>query len=69
MGAKIGETTTTLSLANLAAHNHIVPPVTFHPLGIDEKDRCCGIFYIGYPKGEWPKSYRKPLPELVEYVK
>ena len=38
-------------------------------LGIGEKDRCCGVFYIGYPKGEWPKSYRKPLPELIEYVK
>lgn len=30
-------------------------------LGIAEKDRCLGIIYLGYTKGEWPKSHRKPI--------
>lgn len=33
-------------------------------LGIGEKDKCLGLFYIGYPEIEWPKSHRKP----IEYV-
>ncbi|MGB6048158.1 MAG: nitroreductase, partial [Flavobacteriales bacterium] len=28
---------------------------------------CLGLFYLGYPKGEWPKGYRKPLPDFVRY--
>lgn len=37
---------------------------SFFELG--EKDKCLGIFYLGYPKEEigWPKSHRKP----IEYV-
>ena len=27
-----------------------------------------GLFYLGYPSGEWPKGYRKPLPDFVRYV-
>lgn len=30
-------------------------------LGIGEKDKCLGLFYIGYPAIEWPSSHRKPL--------
>ena len=30
-------------------------------LGITEKDKCLGIIYLGYPKGDWPKSHRKPI--------
>lgn len=37
-------------------------------LGLGQDDRCLGLFYIGYPAGEWPKGYRKPLPDLVAYV-
>ena len=33
-------------------------------LEIGEKDKCLGLFYIGYPKIEWPKAHRKP----IEYV-
>lgn len=33
-------------------------------LEIGEKDKCLGLFYIGYPAIEWPKSHRKP----VEYI-
>lgn len=33
---------------------------------LGEKDKCIGIFYLGYPKEEigWPKGQRKP----IEYV-
>jgi nitroreductase len=45
------------------------PKLIYHPkmnefLGIDEKDKCLGLFYMGYPEIEWPKAHRKPL----EYV-
>ena len=30
-------------------------------LGLGEKDKCLGLFYIGYPAIEWPKAHRKPL--------
>jgi len=30
-------------------------------LGLGEKDKCLGLFYIGYPAIEWPSSHRKPL--------
>lgn len=37
-------------------------------LGLGEEDQCLGLFYIGYPAVEWPKGYRKPLPDFVKYV-
>jgi nitroreductase len=45
------------------------PKLIYHPkmndfLGIDENDKCLGLFYMGYPEIEWPKAHRKPL----EYV-
>lgn len=36
-------------------------------LKIGEKDRCMGIFYIGYPAIEWPKAHRKPLEYVAEW--
>lgn len=33
-------------------------------LGLEEADKCIGLFYIGYPAIEWPKGQRKP----IEYV-
>lgn len=33
-------------------------------LDLEEEDKCLGLFYVGYPEIEWPKSHRKPL----EYV-
>lgn len=39
-------------------------------LKLDEKDRCLGLFYIGYPEEkEWPKSHRQPLEYHVEWRK
>lgn len=33
-------------------------------LEIGEKDKCLGLFYIGYPNSDWPNAHRKP----IEYV-
>jgi len=30
-------------------------------LGLGEKDKCLGLFYVGYPNVEWPSSHRIPL--------
>ena len=37
-------------------------------LGLGEKDKCLGLFYIGYPSIEWPKSHRKPLEYTTEWI-
>jgi nitroreductase len=37
-------------------------------LGLAEGDRCLGLFYIGYPTIEWPRGYRKPLDQVVEWI-
>lgn len=36
-------------------------------LGLGEEDRCMGLFYMGYPAIEWPKGYRKPLPDVAAW--
>lgn len=36
-----------------------------HFLGLGEGGTCLGLFFMGYPAGEWPKGYRKPLPDVV----
>ena len=36
-------------------------------LGMGEKDRCLGLFYMGYPAVEWPKGYRKPLDHFATW--
>lgn len=37
-------------------------------LKLGEHDRCLGFFYIGYPEGEWPKSHRKPIEYVTEWI-
>lgn len=37
-------------------------------LGIGEEDKCLGLFYIGYPAIEWPKSHRKPLEYVTNWI-
>jgi nitroreductase len=34
-------------------------------LGLGSKDRVLGLFYIGYPKGEWPQGNRAPIEDKV----
>jgi nitroreductase len=36
-------------------------------LGLGEKDKCLGLFYVGYPAGEWPKGQRKPIEYITEW--
>ncbi|MDG1148405.1 MAG: nitroreductase [Crocinitomicaceae bacterium] len=36
-------------------------------LKLGEKDKCLGLFYIGYPNIEWPKGHRKPLEYTTEW--
>ncbi|MFB6258335.1 MAG: nitroreductase [Flavobacteriales bacterium] len=36
-------------------------------LGLAEKDRCLGLFYVGYPAIDWPKGQRKPLEYFVDW--
>ncbi len=37
-------------------------------LQLGEKDKCLGLFYVGYPTGEWPKGQRKPIEYVTEWV-
>jgi nitroreductase len=37
-------------------------------LGLGEKDKCLGLFYVGYPANEWPKGQRRPIEYLTEWV-
>lgn len=37
-------------------------------LAIGEKDKCLGLFYIGYPAIDWPSSHRKPLEYNTEWI-
>ena len=38
-------------------------------LALGEKDKCLGLFYVGYPSPEmeWPKGQRKPIEYLTEW--
>ena len=36
-------------------------------LQLGQKDKCLGLFYIGYSKEQWPKSHRKPLEYSTEW--
>lgn len=36
-------------------------------LKIGGKDKCMGLFYIGYPAIEWPKAHRKPMEYVAEW--
>ncbi|HMQ76230.1 MAG TPA: nitroreductase [Flavobacteriales bacterium] len=36
-------------------------------IGLAEGDRCMGLFYMGYPAVDWPKGYRKPLPDVMSW--
>lgn len=51
------------------------PPFLYTPemnayLGLGEKDRCLGIFYLGHPaeSDAWPKGRRQPIGDRVEYI-
>jgi nitroreductase len=37
-------------------------------LGIGEQDKCLGLIYLGYTDNDWPKSHRKPLEYVTEWI-
>lgn len=37
-------------------------------LGLNDKDKCLGLFFLGYPIVEWPKSHRKPVEYVTEWI-
>jgi nitroreductase len=37
-------------------------------LGLGEKDKCLGLFYVGYPAQDWPKGQRKPIEYLTKWI-
>ncbi len=51
------------------------PPIIYLPemnehLGLKEKDKCLGIFYVGHPAEglEWPEGRRNSLTKKVEWI-
>ncbi len=64
----------TASAAGLAAF-WSSPPIIYGDeiksfLGLEEKDRCLGLFYLGFPRHDepWPESTRRPVSEKTEWV-
>jgi nitroreductase len=37
-------------------------------LGLNENDKCLGLIYLGYTDNEWPKSHRRPLEYVTEWI-
>lgn len=37
-------------------------------LGLGVKDKCLGLFYVGYPAQDWPKGQRKPIEYLTKWI-
>jgi nitroreductase len=49
------------------------PAFLYHPeaieaFGYKPEDKILGLIYFGYPAIEWPKSHRKPLEFVTEWV-
>lgn len=36
-------------------------------LGLEQSDKCLGLFYLGYPTIDWPQSHRRPLEYHTEW--
>ena len=41
---------------------------TSERFGYGESDKMLGLIYLGYPSVGWPKSHRKPLEYITEWV-
>lgn len=37
-------------------------------LGLEKKDKVLSLFYIGYTDEPWPKSHRKPIEYVTEWI-
>lgn len=36
--------------------------------GLKKEDLIQGMIYVGYPAGDWPRSHRKPLEYVTEWI-
>jgi len=36
--------------------------------GLDQRDKVLGLFYLGYPKTEWPKGQRRPIEYISNWI-
>jgi len=46
----------------------IYTPEANEVFDLKEDDKLLGLIYLGYPEVEWPKSHRKPLEYVTEWV-
>ena len=37
-------------------------------LGLSSRDKCLGIFYLGYPDIEWPQAHRRPIEYNTTWI-
>jgi nitroreductase len=37
-------------------------------VGLPPEGKVLGLFYLGYPEGEWPQSHRRPLEYVTTWV-
>jgi len=42
-------------------------PEVKEAMGLPEEGSVMGLFYVGYPDGEWPKSHRMPLEFVTRW--
>ena len=45
----------------------MVRPEVKEALGLPEEGTVMGLFYVGYPEGDWPKSHRMPLEFVTRW--
>lgn len=38
-------------------------------LGLENRERCLGFYYLGYPADTWPVSKRRPVTDKIQWVK
>ena len=38
-------------------------------IGLSGEDRALGLFYLGYPQGDWPQQQRRSVAEKTEWIR
>lgn len=47
---------------------YLYTPEANSAFGLKPEDIIQGLIYLGYPEGEWPRSHRKPLEYVTEWI-